>query len=122
MIVAQATGCAPIVRAFEEHAERALPWENPSTHAAGIRVPGPLGDRLLQRLIRESHGSAAAVDEETIRDSTRTLAESTGIDAAPEGGAALAVTRTLVERGDLSRDAEIVIFNTGSGASYRVDA
>jgi threonine synthase len=120
MIVAQATGCAPIVRAFEEQADRALPWENPSTHAAGIRVPGPLGDRLLLRLIYESQGAAAAVDEEAIRQHTRLMAESTGVDAAPEGGAALATTRMLVEQGNLSRDSEVVIFNTGSGASYRV--
>jgi len=122
MIVAQATGCAPIVRAFEAGEDRAAPWENPTTHAAGIRVPGPLGDRLLLRLIHESHGAAAAVDEDAIREHTRTLSQSTGVDAAPEGGAALAVTRMLVEKGDLSRDAEIVIFNTGSGASYRVEA
>jgi threonine synthase len=122
MIVAQATGCAPIVRAFEMGEDRAAPWENPTTHAAGIRVPGPLGDRLLLRLIHESHGAAAAVDEDAIREHTRVLAHSTGVDAAPEGGAALAVTRMLVEKGDLSRDAEVVIFNTGSGASYRVDA
>jgi len=121
MIVAQATGCAPIVRAFEAHQDRATPWENPATHAAGIRVPGPLGDRLLLRLIGESGGSAAAVDEDAIREHTKTLAESTGVDAAPEGGAALAVTRLLVEQGRLSRDAEVVVFNTGSGASYRVD-
>jgi threonine synthase len=122
MIVAQATGCAPIVRAFEAGEDRAAPWENPTTHAAGIRVPGPLGDRLLLRLIHESHGAAAAVDEDAIREHTRTLSQSTGVDAAPEGGAALAVTRMLVEKGDLSRDAEVVIFNTGSGASYRVEA
>ena len=120
MVVAQATGCAPIVRAFEAQADRAVPWDDPSTHAAGIRVPGPLGDRLLLRLIYESQGAAAAVDEDAIRMHTRVLAESTGVDAAPEGGAALATTRMLVEQGNLSRDAEVVIFNTGSGASYRL--
>ena len=46
MIVAQAEGCAPMVRAFKEGAEKATPWENPRTHASGLRVPGPLGDRL----------------------------------------------------------------------------
>jgi len=122
MIVAQATGCAPIVRAFQAGEDRAVPWENPATHAAGIRVPGPLGDRLLLRLIHESQGAAAAVDEDVIREHTRLLSESTGVDAAPEGGAALAVTRMLVDQGALSRDAEVVVFNTGSGASYRVES
>jgi threonine synthase len=120
MIIAQATGCAPIVQAFEAGADRATPWPEPSTHAAGIRVPGPLGDRLLLRLIAESGGDAAAVDEDAIRSGTTELATATGIDAAPEGGAGLAVIRRLVREGRLSRDAEVVLFNTGSGASYRV--
>src|ERR1051325_3845323 len=42
MIVAQADGCAPIVRAFQAGEDRATPWDNPTTHASGLRVPGPL--------------------------------------------------------------------------------
>jgi threonine synthase len=121
MIVAQATGCAPIVRAFRAGEEKAVPWEHPATHAAGIRVPGPLGDRLLLKLMRESGGDAEAVDEDVIRSATSQLATITGIDAAPEGGAALAVTADLVRAGRLARDAEVVVFNTGAGASYRFD-
>ena len=119
MIVAQAAGCAPIVRAFEHQAAAATPWENPVTHASGLRVPGPLGDRLILRSLYESKGDAAAVGEGEIRSDTARLAATTGIDAAPEGGCALAVTRRLVREGRLSRDAEVVIFNTGNGASYR---
>ncbi|NUQ21240.1 MAG: threonine synthase [Gemmatimonadaceae bacterium] len=119
MIVAQAEGCAPMVRAFAAHADRATPWENPSTHASGLRVPGPLGDRLILRALYESRGDAAAVSEDDIRRDTATLAHATGVDAAPEGGCALAVTRKLVAEGRVAPDAEIVVFNTGSGASYR---
>ena len=119
MIVAQADGCAPIVRAHREGADRATPWENPVTHAAGLRVPGPLGDRLILRAVRESGGDAHAVSEAAIRADTEHLARATGIDAAPEGGCALAVLRELVAAGRVPRDSEVVIFNTGSGASYR---
>ncbi len=119
MIVAQASGCAPIVRAWREGATQATPWENPTTHAAGLRVPGPLGDRMLLRTLSESGGDAESVDESTIRAATARLAAATGIDAAPEGGCALAVTQSLVASGRLARDAEVVVFNTGSGASYR---
>ena len=119
MIVAQAAGCAPIVRAWRERASQATPWENPTTHASGLRVPAPLGDRLLLRTLAESEGDAESVDEDTIRAATREMASATGIDAAPEGGCALAVTRALVQAGRLARDAEVVVFNTGSGASYR---
>jgi threonine synthase len=119
MVTAQAEGCAPIVRAFACREDRATPWENPQTHASGLRVPGPLGDRLILRALYESNGEAAAVSEAAIREGTTQLSHATGIDAAPEGGCALAVCRMLVESGRLSRDAEIVVFNTGSGAGYR---
>ena len=119
MLVAQSAGCAPIVRAFDSRADRAEPWENPTTYAAGLRVPGPLGDRLLLRTLRESAGDALAVDDSTTRDATCALATATGIDAAPEGGCALAVVAALVRAGRLAADAEVVLFNTGSGASYR---
>lgn len=119
MIIAQAAGCAPLVRAFRAGEEKATPWEDPTTHASGLRVPGPLGDRLTLRTLRESGGDAEAVHEDAIRSGTFLLASKSGIDAAPEGGAALEATRQLVAAGRLSRDAEVVVFNTGSGASYR---
>jgi len=119
MIIAQADGCAPLVRAFRDGAEKATPWENPTTHASGLRVPGPLGDRLTLRTLRESAGDAEAVSEERIRSGTFLLASKSGIDAAPEGGAALEATRQLVAAGRLDANSEVVVFNTGSGASYR---
>src|SRR5690349_485991 len=119
MVVAQADGCAPLVRAFKAGAEAATAWENPTTHAAGLRVPGPLGDRLVLRALRESGGEAESASEDAIRAETKRLAAVSGIDAAPEGGCALAVTRALVKAGRIARDAEVVIYNTGSGASYR---
>lgn len=119
MIIAQAAGCAPLVRAFQAGEQKATPWEAPATHASGLRVPGPLGDRWTLRTLRESEGDAEAVSEEAIRAGTFLLASQSGIDAAPEGGAALEATRQLASSGRLSRDAEVVVFNTGSGASYR---
>ena len=119
LVVAQSEGCAPLARAFAAGADRADPWESPATHASGLRVPAPLGDRLVLRALRETGGLAAAVDEGTIRLATAELARATGVDAAPEGGCALAVTRDLVASGRIAPDSDVVIFNTGSGASYR---
>jgi threonine synthase len=119
MVVAQADGCAPIVRAFHAGQDKATPWENPTTHAAGLRVPGPLGDRLILRALKESHGDAHAVSEDDIRAGTLRLSRASGVDAAPEGGCALAVTEQLVANGRIPRSAEVLVFNTGSGASYR---
>ena len=119
MVVAQADGCAPMVRAFASGADRAAPWENPETHASGLRVPGPLGDRLILEALYESKGEAASVSEETIRADTLRLSRTAGVDAAPEGGAALGVLDRLVREGRIGADSEVVVFNTGSGASYR---
>lgn len=119
MVIAQAEGCAPLVRAFKAGEEKATPWESPVTHASGLRVPGPLGDRLTLRTLRESNGDAESVSEERIRAGTFELSSRSGIDAAPEGGAAYEATRQLVATGRLSKAAEVVVFNTGSGAAYR---
>jgi threonine synthase len=119
MVVAQADGCAPMVRAFRAGADRAIPWENPETHASGLRVPGPLGDRLILRALYESEGDAASVSEQTIRAETLRLSRSSGIDAAPEGGCALGVLELLVRQGRIPANAQVLLFNTGSGASYR---
>ena len=119
-VVAQAEGCAPIARAFAEGKAEATTWVDPKTYAAGLRVPSPLGDKLLLRALRETNGTAGTASEDVIRAATYELAKSTGIDAAPEGGCALAVLRDAINDGRISRDSECVIFNTGSGASYRV--
>jgi threonine synthase len=119
MIVAQAEGCAPMVRAFQAKADRAIPWENPETHASGLRVPGPLGDRLILKALYESNGDAGAVSEDTIRSQTLRLSRASGVDTTPEGGAALGVVELLVREGRIPADAEVLVFNTGSGASYR---
>lgn len=119
MVVAQSAGCAPIVRAHAAGADRAEPWEDPRTYASGLRVPGPLGDRLLLRTLRESAGHAVAIDDAVTRDATRALATATGIDAAPEGGCALAAVERLVRDGALGPESTVVVFNTGAGAAYR---
>ncbi|HZI29808.1 MAG TPA: threonine synthase [Gemmatimonadaceae bacterium] len=119
IVVAQADGCAPIVKAHREGLDRATPWPNPQTHAAGLRVPGPLGDRLVLRAIRETSGEAASASEEAIVAATKMIASLTGIDAAPEGGCGLAVLIDLVVQGRLDPACQVVLYNTGSGASYR---
>lgn len=119
MVIAQAAGCAPLTAAFRAGLDRATPAVDPVTYAAGLRVPGPLGDRLVLRVLRASRGDAEAVDDDAMRDATRRLAEATGVDAAPEGGCALAALERLVREGRLARGSRVVLFNTGSGASYR---
>ncbi len=118
LISVQAEGCAPIVRAFEEGAETARPWEAAETIAAGIRVPHAIGDFLMLRAIRETGGTAIAVSDEDILRSQRELAQKEGIIAAPEGAATLAALKIALNRGDVGKDERILLFNTGSGLKY----
>ncbi len=119
MFTVQSTGCAPIVRAFESGAEGAEPWPDPWTIASGLRVPGPIGDRIMLRILRESGGGAVAVSDAALSDMADRAMRREGIDVAPEGGAALAAAVTLCESGTVPRDARIVAFNTGAGWLYR---
>lgn len=118
MISVQAAGCAPIVRAWEAGREAAEPWENAHTYASGLRVPRAIGDFLILRAVRQSGGAAVAVPDEAMREAVRLIGKTTGIFAAPEGGATAAAVPLLLERGLLRRDEEIVLFNTGSGLKY----
>jgi threonine synthase len=118
MIAAQAEGCAPIVRAFKQHAATSEKWEHAATVAAGLRVPKALGDFLILADIYASNGEAVAVSDEALMAACRDLARTEGIFAAPEGGAGLAAIRTLQAQGRLARHESVVLFNTGSGYKY----
>lgn len=119
MYSVQSTGCAPVVRAFEAGADRATPWEEPWTIASGLRVPGPLGDRLMLRALRESQGGAIAVTDDDLAAEAHRGSREEGIDLSPEGGAALAAARRLREEGVLGAKGRVVVFNTGAGWLYR---
>jgi threonine synthase len=119
MFTVQAAGCAPVVRSFESGADRCEPWKDPETIASGLRVPGPIGDRLMLRAIRESGGGAVAVTDADLDREARDGSRREGIDFAPEGGAAIAAARILRERGVLAPEERVVLFNTGAGWLYR---
>jgi threonine synthase len=118
MISVQSEGCAPIVKAFENNKDKADLWEDPYTHAAGLRVPSAVGDFLILNAVRESNGVAIAVSEDDIDKYTRMLASEEGIFSAPEGGAAMAAVVKLIDNKIINNDNSIVIFITGSGYKY----
>lgn len=118
LVAVQSRGCAPVVRAFEQDAPRVEAWADAATVASGLCVPSPFADTLILKAIRESGGSAVAVSEEELLDGMRELAEREGCMACPEGGATLAALRQLRRSGEVSREARVVIFNTGSGLHY----
>ena len=118
MISVQAAGCAPIVRAWEEGAESAVPWQGAHTYASGLRVPGAVGDFLMLRAIRESGGAAVAIPDEEMRRWTPIVGGDTGIFCAPEGAATAAAVQVLRESGAIRAEDSVVLFNTGSGLKY----
>jgi threonine synthase len=118
MYAVQAEGCAPIVKAFQEGREDAPYWENARTHAHGLRVPKALGDFLILRALRESHGAGITVSEAEIVEGVKEGAATEGIFMAPEGGACVAAARKLKASGHLAADDTTVLFNTGTGYKY----
>ena len=118
MFSVQATGCAPIVRAWLEGREEAGAWADARTYAAGLRVPGAVGDFLILRALRESGGAAVAVNDGDMASWVEYIGSDTGIFSAPEGGATAAATVALLERGLILPEDEVVLFITGSGLKY----
>jgi len=118
MVAVQAAGCAPIVTAFDAGAPQATAPADPRTAAAGLRVPAPVGDRWMLRVLAASGGRALAVTDEELLDGTRRLARAEGLFAAPEAGALLPALERLCAEGWIRRDEVVVLFLTGTGLKY----
>ncbi len=118
MVAVQASGCAPIVKAFEEGTEHAELWENAHTVAAGIRVPVAVGDFLILRAVRESGGFATTVDDDAILAGRDEVAQKEGFLMCPEGAATYAAWKQEVASGRVSPDETAVLFNCATGLKY----
>lgn len=115
----QTAGCAPVVRAFDNGAEKTEAWVDADTRAWGLRVPAPIGGFICLRVIRETHGTAVAVSEGEIAPATRALSARTGVDICPETGAAWSAFLSLRQSGWIGPNDRVVVFNTGTGLKYR---
>ncbi len=118
MFSVQATGCAPIVRAFENGDSIAAEFPDANTCASGLRVPKAIGDYLILRILRESDGGAVAVDDEEMIRVAREVGSTEGLFVCPEGAACFAALKSLCRAGKISFGERVVIFNTGSGIKY----
>jgi threonine synthase len=122
MYAVQASGCAPIVRAFEEGVEFAERWEDAATVAAGIRVPKAVGDFLILRAVRESGGKALGVGDPAILKAVDECARKDGLLLCPEGGATLAAYRQALREGEVDEDETVMLFNCATGLKYPMPA
>ncbi len=118
LVSVQAAGCAPLVRAFDTGEDTAVPWEDATTVADGLRVPAAVGDMLVLRALRESGGGALSVTDAEMVDGMRALGRREGIGAAPEGGATVAALRHLRDAGTIGDDDGVVLLNTGGALKY----
>ena len=118
MVVVQAAGCAPMVKAWEDGVEHAPRWQDSHTFAAGIRVPQAVGDFLILRAVRESGGFAIAVDDEAIAAAWQEVARTEGLLLCPEGAATFAAYRQALADGRVGAGERVVLFNCASGLKY----
>jgi threonine synthase len=118
MFAIQSSGCAPVVKAFDEGAAVSQMWADPKTAASGLRVPKAYGDYIILDILRASGGKAVAVSDEDTFASLRDWAANEGIFLSPEGAAATAAYDQLIASGDLKASDRVVIFNTGAGLKY----
>ena len=118
MVSVQSAGCAPIVRAFEQQTTHAEPWQGARTVADGLRVPAAIGDFLILQAIRDSGGTALAVEDAAMLQYAKSMGAATGIFPAPEGAACLTAQVELLKCGWIKPDETVVLFNTGTGLKY----
>lgn len=118
MVAVQATGCAPIVKAFDAGVEHATLCENAHTVASGIRVPSAIGDFLILRALRESNGFAIAVTDEAILKARHDAASKEGLLLCPEGAATLAAYQQSIADGRIVETESVVLFNCATGLKY----
>ncbi len=122
MVAVQASGCAPIVKAYEDGVEHAPVWENAHTYAAGIRVPAAVGDFLILRAVRESGGFAIAVDDDTIEAARLEVSAKEGLLLCPEGAATYAAYKQALADGRVHKDETAVLYNCATGLKYPLPA
>jgi len=118
MVSVQASGCAPIVKAFNDGKETAEPWQNAETIASGLRVPQAVADFLMLRALRESNGTAISVDDDEMLAEIPRSGRTEGIFFCPEGAACVVALRRLVTQGWIKPNDSVVLFNTASGLKY----
>lgn len=118
----QASGCAPIVRAFDAGEEFARRWEQAATIAHGIRVPAALGDFLILRAVRATDGAALAVSDAEIEAAWRSAGQRDGLLLCPEGAATLAGLQQAHARGWVRPGERVVLFNCATAYKYPLPA
>lgn len=109
----QARAVMPLVSAFIDESRPAPATK--TTIAGGIAVANPPRLRQCLRVLRDTGGSAVAVEEQDILLWQRTLAEQEGVFVEPTSAAAFAGVEALIMDGKIRREDSILVAATGFG-------
>jgi threonine synthase len=118
MIAVQSANCAPVVKAFHEQSDSTQLYPDSFTVANGLRVPKPFADKLILKVIRESNGTALAIQDEQIIKAVKEIAREEGLLVSPEGGAIYQALKELIQTNVIHPEERVVLVNTGSGYKY----
>ncbi|MEY9214090.1 threonine synthase [Thermobifida halotolerans] len=111
---AQATGCSPVARAWENGHDVIQPVR-PDTIAKSLAIGNPADGPYVLDICRRTGGAVEHVSDSEIVDSIRLLARTEGVFAETAGGVTTGVLRKLLADGVLDPEAETVVLNTGDG-------
>jgi threonine synthase len=117
LLALQPSGCAPIVRAFEEGAPTRS-WGRPETVAGGLADPlagYPEEGDVTVRAVVASGGAAIAVDDDATLAAISLLAGREGLFQEPAGAIAIAGVAEARRRGLLAEGDAVVACLTGTG-------
>lgn len=118
MIAVQTENCQPLVETWTGHHQNSKDYRGQPTLANGLAVPNPFAEQMMLEILRESQGKPIAVSDREIIDDMKRIAALEGMLIAPEGAALVAAVRKLLTDETVSRDARILLLNTGSGYKY----
>jgi threonine synthase len=122
MVCVQSSGCAPLVRAWEEGSDYARRWDDVRTYASGFKAPVSLGDFLVLGIVRASGGFGITVSDQEIVAAQQAMGAADGILLCPEGAGCYAAWRKAVADGRVRRDERSLLFDTATGLKYPMPA
>jgi len=117
MIVAQASGCAPIATAFEKDESQIRRFMNPHTVAHAIENPFPPSGNAVLRMLKQNGGLAATGSDDEILAAQRRLGEA-GLFVQPASALTFAVVKKLAGAGKIRPGAKVICVLSGAGLKY----
>jgi threonine synthase len=111
---AQSAGCSPVATAFDNGHDVVQPVK-PTGIAKSLNIGNPADGPYALDAVRRTGGAIASVTDDEIREGISLLARTTGVFAETAGGVTVAVLKKLVESGQIDRNTETVVLNTGEG-------